>query len=89
MPYIKLEDRKKFTQLLLDLGVLIKSEGELNYCISILLLMYMASRDKSYSLLNKIMGVLECAKLEFYRRFVVPYEDEKIRENGDITSLPS
>jgi len=88
MPYIKREDRAKFTQLLLDLGMLIKSEGELNYCITELLLIYMSPRDISYTLLNKLMGVLECAKLEFYRRFVAPYEDEKIRENGDLTSLP-
>jgi len=30
------------------------------------------------------MGVLECVKQEFYRRRAVPYEEEKIEENGDI-----
>ena len=30
------------------------------------------------------MGVLECCKLEFYRRVAAPYEDIKIEENGDV-----
>jgi len=31
-----------------------------------------------------VLGALECAKLEFYRRLVAVYEDVKIRENGDV-----
>jgi len=30
------------------------------------------------------MGALEGAKLEFYRRVVVPYEEKKMKENGDV-----
>ena len=30
------------------------------------------------------MGVLECAKLEAYRRIAVPYEDSKVVANGDL-----
>ena len=33
---------------------------------------------------NRSMGVLECIKSEWYRRQVGPYEDKKIRENGDV-----
>jgi hypothetical protein len=33
---------------------------------------------------NRAVGVLECIKLEFYRRMVGPYEDTKIRESGDV-----
>ena len=29
-------------------------------------------------------GALECAKLEFYRRVVSKYEDQKILDNGDV-----
>lgn len=29
-------------------------------------------------------GAIECAKLEFVRRVVSPYEDQKILENGDV-----
>ena len=34
--------------------------------------------------INKIMGILECVKSEFCRRHAAPYEDLKIKENGDI-----
>lgn len=30
------------------------------------------------------LGALECCKLEFYRRVAVPYEDGKIKTNGDV-----
>jgi hypothetical protein len=38
----------------------------------------------SYQTINDIVGALEGAKLEFYRRVAVPYEDKKIIENGDV-----
>jgi hypothetical protein len=37
-----------------------------------------------YRRINEVMGALECAKQEFYRRVAVPYEDKKIKENGDV-----
>ena len=37
-----------------------------------------------YARINELIGVLECAKLELYRRIAVPYEDTKIAENGDV-----
>lgn len=37
-----------------------------------------------YDSLNAVIGVLECAKQEFYRRAAVPYENQKITENGDV-----
>lgn len=30
------------------------------------------------------LKVLESAKLEYYRRIVAPYEDQKIEDNGDV-----
>jgi len=84
MPYIKKEDRLRLEKDILELGSKIKTEGELNYCFTMLALIFMKSQVMNYSLLNKVVGVFECAKNEFYRRFVVPYENEKIKENGDI-----
>jgi hypothetical protein len=40
-----------------------------------------------YAHLNEAIGVLECAKLELYRRVAAPYEDEKITESGDVYSV--
>jgi hypothetical protein len=44
----------------------------------------MDKHGQSYSIINDIVGVLECAKMEFYRRVAVPYEDKKRTENGDV-----
>lgn len=30
------------------------------------------------------VGAIECAKMEFARRVIFPYEDRKISENGDV-----
>ena len=38
----------------------------------------------NYALYNAVIGVLECAKMELYRRQISPYEDRKIAENGDV-----
>ena len=40
-----------------------------------------------YAHLNEAIGVLECAKLELYRRVAAPYEDEKIAESGDVYTV--
>ena len=32
----------------------------------------------------KALEVLEAVKLEYYRRVIVPYEDKKIKEHGEI-----
>lgn len=58
--------------------------GELNYCITKLILEYFNTHH-DYQGINDIVGALEGAKLEFYRRHVVPYEDVKIEVNGDVT----
>ena len=38
----------------------------------------------SYQTYNDIVGVLDCAKMEIYRRLVAKYEDAKVEENGDV-----
>ena len=38
----------------------------------------------SYSKIAMITGVVENIKQEFYRRVAEPYENIKIRSNGDI-----
>lgn len=79
MPYIKPVLRTEQTELWPD------SAGELNYAITKLCLDYIKRNGgMSYAIGNEVVGVLECAKLEFYRRKLAPYEDKKIKENGDI-----
>ena len=37
-----------------------------------------------YSVHERAIGILECAKQEYYRRKLAPYEDKKRKENGDV-----
>ncbi len=62
----------------------VANAGELNYKITLLLIDYVNEHYLSYKTINDVVGALECAKQEFYRRVAVPYEDKKIVENGDI-----
>lgn len=80
MPYIKPLDR--ITEP--TNGIL--SAGELNYRITSLINSQLEKRKVSYAVLNEIIGVLECCKLELMRRIAAPYEDKKCRENGDVYS---
>jgi len=95
MPYIKKEDRAELNQHIDSLVDMIKDlsnnklAGTLNYIISRLtwkLCGFNKSGKFSYSRLNTVAGAMELAKLEFQRRLVSPYEDLKIRINGDIGS---
>lgn len=38
----------------------------------------------SYRDYSDFIGELESAKLEIYRRQIAPYEDKKIKQNGDV-----
>lgn len=58
--------------------------GELNYAFTELMLYYTRFKGLNYQTINDIIGAAEGAKAEFQRRVVAPYEDEKIRMNGDV-----
>jgi hypothetical protein len=58
--------------------------GELNYIISAMVADLLENFGLNYSNGNKLMGVLECAKLELYRRVLAPYENQKVIDNGDV-----
>ena len=87
MPYISPKDRPLFNKIIEDFidGQIYDpfTPGELNYLITTLLHEW-SKNIKGYTAYNTIIGILECAKQEFYRRIVAPYEDEKILENGDV-----
>ncbi len=80
MPYIKQELRKFLN---IDDDRAIESTGELNYFITNVIMNFLPA-NYSYNDLNAVMGVLESVKQEFYRRVVVPYEEQKKKENGDV-----
>lgn len=80
MPYIKQEDRDN----LYYEATVPSNAGELNYLITTIIDEYFLENGGRYAQVNDIIGALEGAKLEFYRRIVAPYEDEKLDENGDV-----
>lgn len=82
MPYIKQIHRLKFLKSL-DQTPVPTNVGELNYLLSTVIKSYLGE-NTNYQKINDILGALEGAKLEFYRRVAIPYEDGKITENGDI-----
>lgn len=79
MPYIKRERRA----VLYDRYEDPENAGELNYEFTRIALEYLGFQP-NYQRFNDVIGALEGAKLELYRRMVAPYEDEKIKENGDV-----
>ena len=83
MPYIKQELRGEFSPQAYDTPHATVS-GELNYQITELLWMYWHAHGPNYQCINDIIGALEGAKMEFYARVARPYEDEKIKQNGDV-----
>jgi hypothetical protein len=58
--------------------------GELNYAITQVIEQYRTHNGDKYATFNDIIGALECAKLEMYRRVVKPYETEKRKLHGDV-----
>jgi hypothetical protein len=80
MPYVDRETRHA-----LDAGAAPETAGALNYVITRLIDDYLARQGGvRYTRLNEAIGVLECAKLELYRRLAAPYEDGKCAESGDV-----
>jgi len=96
MPYIQQTERQRYDDKINEVVELLitkfpadngknYSEGDLNYIVSSIVWKLFEAK-KSYSNANTLMGTLECIKQEFYRRQVAPYEDIKIKENGNICS---
>lgn len=89
MPYINIEDRKKYNEFLCKLSFELSNQkeedlgGHLNYCISVLLKSLFDSKRR-YVRANTIRGSVENALTEWYRCSVSDYEDQKKQENGDI-----
>ena len=86
MPYIKGQDKRKeieklAKQLLEKTGY---ATGNLNCFIYIFCKLYMKDSGESYAAYKNVIGELEMAKLEIYRRLCSKYENKAIKRNGDI-----
>lgn len=84
MPYLDEESKE-----LICKGMIPQTEGELNFAITNVVRLYIAKQREErgrvgYSTINEVLGALDGASKEFYRRIAIPYENKKIRENGDV-----
>lgn len=77
MPYINEEYRSRAS-------IAPQTPGELNFSVTETVINYLEDKGESYTTYNDILGALEGAKLELYRRRVAPYEDDKRIANGDV-----
>lgn len=83
MPYLSPELRQ-----LLESGELApETTGDLNYCLSLIVNEYAKINGKSYETLSSAVAALLDCRDEFYRKVVAPYEDEKIKANGDVFTV--
>lgn len=93
MPYIREDQRTLMDNALVEIISAVKQTqlensvlpvGELNYVVSSILANVGFAHGISYAKCNALVGVLECAKLELYRRVIAPYEAGAIERNGDL-----
>lgn len=77
MPYIPKSERNKAFE-----GVY-PNAGTLNYALHQMINLYFEQNNRNYQTINDVIGVLECAKMELYRRMGAEYEQIKILQNGD------
>jgi hypothetical protein len=85
MPYITKENRTDFMWIESAIDdAPPTTAGGLQYLIATMIHHFVKEKGLNYQTCNDVMGALTGANMEFYRRFVAPYEDTKIRENGDV-----
>ena len=91
MPYIKQDIRNNLDEdisCLFSALVMNSSKesiyGNLNYSFTNILETAIELNGKNYSTINSLVGMLECCKMELYRRMAGPYEILKAYENGDV-----
>lgn len=88
MPYIKQRQRESLQPLLEQIGEKLfeycYDEGVINYLVTQMLTGYVWFHGKKYKVLSHARGIVQDVSDEFYRRVVVPYEQEKCETNGDV-----
>ena len=94
MPYIKKAERAKYDPLIERLSQTLNTRidndelsGELNYILfrlARLLTDQESGGSRCYARMATVVSAMNEAAAEFRRRRMAPYEDEKIRENGDV-----
>jgi len=85
MPYIKLDDRRKYSNITDQIAKSeIETKGDLEYLVFSLMKKFMSTREQRYSTLHEVVyAVMHCAD-EYRRRYLDKREDEARETNGDV-----
>ena len=83
MPYIN-DDIGRRREVCPESELGATNAGELNYQLTELIKDYIRTNGVSYQTFNDISGAFTECLAEFRRRIIVPYEVQKIDENGDV-----
>lgn len=86
MPYIPQARRTSLRPLVRELYQQCHDLGEVNFVITGLITHWWREHGESYSTIALLIGLLETAKMEFYRMVGAHYESKKLSENGDVYS---
>jgi hypothetical protein len=90
VPYISQDDRKtlepSLKELIETLNLVTGGYGSNNGIVVYVIYRIVKAfyGEGNFEIRSNALKVLEAAKLEYYRRVMAPYEDTKIKENGDI-----
>lgn len=88
-PYVTSEARDRFRHITIELPEAdIATRGDLNYLLTCVIERYRKQHGTAYSAINDILGALDGASKEFYRRVAAPYENGKALYNGDVYDVP-
>lgn len=88
MPYTKEKDRNPQYQHLEGLAEAIKSKGDLNHAIcELTAMLILKTGGMSYTNVSNWIDAVDGAHKELDRRLLDPYEDVKIKENGDVRTF--
>ena len=84
MLYIRQEEREKVLNYVVEPFDM--TPGQHTFLVTELVNAWLGD-NPDYSTYERILGRLELIKLEVWRRRVVPYEDQKRNENGDLNGF--
>lgn len=92
MPYIEKKEKEylepEISSLLEKLNSLTnQNSGTLNYLFTRIAHNYIKNKGLRYQYLADVSSALQNADKEFYRRISIPYEDKKIKDNGDVLDI--
>jgi hypothetical protein len=87
MPYITQEDREEYDGALDELGLVLDEHEYIAGHVTYVIYRMLARWFKKYPCYNTIAHIRGCLAgilSELDRRYFFPYEDKKIKENGDV-----